>query len=331
MTINAKLYDLGFKVIEKCMASKFSESSFKDSLQEDQQPPRAAPRFQVFENTVRIDDQGMPFNSRINGVGMALCCEGFYLAGGAIPSLIAGEQPKDLDFFVKGAKYVNAVFGQKLRNYGLIVTEEDVPGVRGLKRLNLGLRHNYLRNEVKTDEQELQSRIDQYNSGLPRRSAYGEVRHLTRNALSINPNIQVILRFAGDPEAVIDTFDFDHAKCYATFEPGRIATSTVIRPEASKAQASKTLVYNRSYPTPIAAMARAFKFCGRGYSITPFTLVSLVAEIQKLDLSNKEVVLDNLRGLYDLPDRRMREIIKNSVDTNGVVDVNKMIQILGEL
>ena len=115
---------------------------------------------------------------------------------------------------------------------------------------------------------------------------------LSSNAISLSSRVQLIIRFYGEPDAVHENYDFVHATNYWTSWERKVT----MRPAAMEAILSKELRYIGS-KYPICSMIRVRKFVGRGWTINAGQFVKMAWQIHALDLTNIEVLKDQLVGV----------------------------------
>jgi hypothetical protein len=118
-----------------------------------------------------------------------------------------------------------------------------------------------------------------------------QVAFLSQNAISLTDDIQIVLRFSGSPEEIHKTFDFVHATNYFTFEKG-----LVFNDGALKSILTKTLVYRGSH-YPLTSVIRMKKFVNRGWTINAGEILKMLFQLSKLDLTNIEVLEEQLIGV----------------------------------
>lgn len=114
---------------------------------------------------------------------------------------------------------------------------------------------------------------------------------LSSNAITLSNRLQIVIRFYGNPEEVHENYDFVHAMNY-----WRSANSELVtHKEALEALLSRTLVYKGSL-YPIASIFRAKKFLLRGWNINAGQYLKMAFQISKLDLTDLEVLSEQLVG-----------------------------------
>jgi hypothetical protein len=115
---------------------------------------------------------------------------------------------------------------------------------------------------------------------------------LSTNTISLDNNIQLIIRFYGPPEEVHKNFDFEHCRNYWLPASGEL----VFRPAALEAILTKELIYiGTRYP--VASVLRMRKFIQKGWRINAGQILKIAYQISELDLNNTEVLEDQLIGV----------------------------------
>jgi hypothetical protein len=111
------------------------------------------------------------------------------------------------------------------------------------------------------------------------------------NAISLSDNLQIVIRFHGDNEAIHKTFDFIHATNYFTFEDGLVTNK-----EALESLLTKQLKYQGSL-YPLTSIIRVRKFIKRGWNIGAGELLKIMFQISELNLTNPDVLEEQLIGV----------------------------------
>lgn len=114
---------------------------------------------------------------------------------------------------------------------------------------------------------------------------------LSTNAITLSNEIQVIVRFYGEPDKIHENYDFVHATNYWTFETG-----CVLNQAALEAILNKELFYIGS-KYPVCSLVRIRKFIKRGWQINAGQLVKISFQISELDLTDINVLEDQLVGV----------------------------------
>ncbi len=107
----------------------------------------------------------------------------------------------------------------------------------------------------------------------------------------LQDDIQIVLRFNGNPEQIHKTFDFIHATNYFTFED-----NLVLNKEALESLITKNLVYQGSL-YPLTSIIRMKKFISRHWTINAGEILKIMFQISELNLRNIEVLEEQLIGV----------------------------------
>lgn len=145
---------------------------------------------------------------------------------------------------------------------------------------------------------------------------------------SLGYKIQFVTKITGNPEKVIESFDFLHCKTF--YDPfynkiefgknqGKYSPESCIQ--------IKILVLTDHCLFPIKAMERMIKFIERGYKPEPNLFLNFALKINTLDFSSEEKLKEHLNGLYGFSKMNVKDIHKklHSKKFN-----NKMDNILNE-
>ena len=113
----------------------------------------------------------------------------------------------------------------------------------------------------------------------------------SQNAISLQDDIQIVLRFNGNPEEIHKTFDFIHATNYFTFKD-----NLVLNKEALESLITKNLVYQGSL-YPLTSIIRMKKFISRHWTINAGEILKIMFQISDLNLRDIEVLEEQLIGV----------------------------------
>lgn len=218
------------------------------------------------------------------------------VSGGSITSLFLNEQVNDYDVYIKTvqtakdlAKYYIKTFpvqvfsyadrDEQLSKYG---EEDEIQGIRKI------FFENIKPEQVKLYPQELSGFKTQFEDT-------GELKYLpmffSPNAISLTDNVQIVLRFTGDNEAIHKTFDFVHATNYFTFEKGLVTNIPAL-----ESILSKQLKYQGSL-YPLTSVIRTKKFLKRNWNISAGEYLKMLFQCSELDLTNFNTLEDQLIGV----------------------------------
>jgi hypothetical protein len=191
------------------------------------------------------------------------------VSGGCIASMLLNEPVRDYDLYFKevNTAYLLAKHYTAHLGYNAV----DAPSLNRVT-LNQG--------------------VIKLGRAIPISSELYSPVHYSQNAITLTGGLQIILRFCGKVDSIHKTFDFAHTRSYYTVDEGLILTQ-----KSLESIVTKELVYAGS-GFPVAALSRAMKFTKRGWKLPASELIKIVYDIAKLDISNPEVLKEQLGGYY---------------------------------
>lgn len=233
------------------------------------------------------------------------------ITGGSIVSMLLGEKVNDYDYYFTNKETVLAVAyyyvnlfnknNPKVQVPPQVVIEEDRVRIRiqsaGIASENSG-NSQYRYFEQVPDPTLAESYVDDIMDVLqnqvpndPTKAKYRPV-FLSDNAITLSDNVQLVIRFYGEPEVIHENYDFIHAMSYWNsgtkhLDLPRNALESII---------TRELIYSGS-KYPLASIIRARKFVQRKWSISAGQYLKMVLQLQDLDLHNPEVLKEQLTGM----------------------------------
>lgn len=231
------------------------------------------------------------------------------VTGGCIASMLLGEEVNDLDIYFK-----NRAIARKVGRYYLNTMSEKLGTTDYVKRVDThdnerGGIDLYIKSmgvvgdETKgTDgysyfEHRDPKLVDEFFTAYAKKLGKKETRpkhsvsFLSSNAITLNNDIQIILRFCGDTEQIHDNFDFVHCTNWWSEETG-----VVYNPEALAAILERRLYYIGSQ-FPVATIFRFRKFIERGWRVTGGEMLKVAFDVHTLDLTDPRVLRDQCAGM----------------------------------
>lgn len=115
---------------------------------------------------------------------------------------------------------------------------------------------------------------------------------MSTNAVTLSHKIQIVNRFYGKPDEIHENYDFVHCTNYWTSWDNKL----VLRQDALEALLTRELRYVGS-KYPVCSIIRLRKFIKRGWHINAGQILKIVMQISELDLTNPEVLEDQLTGV----------------------------------
>ncbi len=221
------------------------------------------------------------------------------VTGGSIASMLMGEKANDFDVYFKSnetalmvANYYVKKFQEKTPTGSIEVKMIEAKNIRDIveERVSIYIKSRGIvgqnpDNEEPTDEIEVGARA-QNEEGL-----YFPV-FISENAITLTDRIQIITRFAGEPEEIHKNFDFAHAFSWYDHETEKCH----LDPLALECILSKTLIYKGSL-YPISSIFRVRKFMSRGWKISAGQLLKIMWQISEINLKDRVILRDQLTGV----------------------------------
>lgn len=135
--------------------------------------------------------------------------------------------------------------------------------------------------------------------------------YLSPNAISLSDDVQIVCRFSGEPEQILENYDYIHATNYWTFDAG-----LVLNTDALACLLSRELRYQGS-KYPITSVIRSRKFIDRGYTINAGEYLKMCYQISLLDLNDPDVLEEQLIGVDIAYFNRIIQILREYKKEKG--------------
>lgn len=266
------------------------------------------------------------------------------ITGGAIASLLLNEKVNDYDvyfkdmesarfaaeFYVKWFNYLNPECGIKpavsFNNDDLYGENENrvriivkSAGFAGEDNPVEGAITDYHYFEGDPDGDHAENYLLQYSRFKEQkteadRPAYRPI-FMSNNAIMLSDDVQVIIRFYGSPDEIHKNFDFVHATNWYVYNDEETKRPKLeLKKEALEALLNRELVFlNSKYP--ICALFRLRKFVKQGFKFPNAGQIFKIAwQINKLDLTNYDVLYDQLTGVDAAYFMEVLQLLKKKAD-----------------
>lgn len=255
------------------------------------------------------------------------------ITGGCVASMLLKEDVNDYDMYFRDLDTVKAVAeyyvnkfkeGKGIKSNEMRVTEED-------GRVRIMIQSSGVDSETTNNEEYMY--FEQLDPGDPRQDEFvnnaldyvqdkKKVKQaeykpifLTSNAITLSNDVQLILRFYGEPEEIHTTYDFTHCTNYWTSWNKEVITNS----KALECLLAKELIYSGSL-YPVCSIVRIRKFIKRGWSITAGEIFKMVWQVSELDLNDPKVLQEQLLGMDIVYFSQLIEALKK-VQKEGI-DIN---------
>lgn len=258
------------------------------------------------------------------------------VSGGSITSMLLGEDVNDYDIYIKDMDILTELAEYYVRDYSSIQVlngKERKAIIAELERRHGGVNINKLDSIFATSirnlkEDQVKLIFKESTAGLAVNIAMREEDlnytplFFSPNAISLSNKLQIVTRFSGDNEKVHKTFDFMHATNYFTFKDGLVTNK-----EALESILTKQLKYQGSL-YPLTTIIRMKKFIKRGWNINAGEILKVMFQISDLDLTDPDVLEDQLIGVDVAYFGKLIEILRGAERKDGVITseyINKII------
>ena len=248
--------------------------------------------------------------------------DGTILTGGAIASMLLREPVNDFDFYFKDLATTKAV----AEYYVSRMAEPRRDGVTNPVSIDVTTTENRVRIKIKsagvageTDKpyQYFEGRppeaSEEYANEVLKAKAEKESKpdfrpvFMSDNAISLSGDVQLVIRFFGDPDQIHENYDFVHATNYWTSWERKVT----LRTDALECLLTKELRYLGS-KYPICSLIRARKFIQREWTINAGQYLKMAMQIHDLDLNNIEILQEQLVGMDIVYFAEILELLKAS-------------------
>ena len=244
----------------------------------------------------------------------SMVTENTIVTGGCISSMLLGEEVNDFDVYFTNIQTALAVanyYVNKFNNLPQITTPVD--GVDDSKKDRVSIKiksagvakkgtpSDYEYFETVGDDSDQQEKVESYLQDVTNieqadqqkddHGAYHPI-FVSENAIMLTGKVQLVFRFYGEPDDIHGFYDFVHCTNYWTSTDRKV----VLRQHALESILAKELRYISS-KYPICAIIRTRKFIGRGWTITAGEYLKMCFAVSKLDLSDTDVLRDQLTGV----------------------------------
>ncbi len=227
-----------------------------------------------------------------------------FVTGGAIASFLLGEKVNDYDIYFRTretTRLVACYYVGKWKGFHPIDEREIVVNTEKDDRISIMVSSDGAATENGIQDDILEPAENQFNT--PTQDERQEERDteelpkyrpvfLSSNAITLSNSIQLITRFYGEPDEIHANYDFVHCTNYWLYREGHLE----LRPAALESLLTKQLRYVGS-KYPLCSLMRIRKFISRDWFINAGDMLKAIWQVHELDLSDLEVLKEQLTGV----------------------------------
>ena len=251
--------------------------------------------------------------------------ENLLVSGGSVCSMFLNVKVNDYDVYIKSQSVLMRLVQYYSKMYGIKILNGD-ERARYIKELEknynediTGINNAYAISVRNLKPGQIKLFMESSKGGLKVNESATEEEKLkfiplffSPNAISLSNDIQIVCRFHGDAEAIHKTFDFIHATNYFTFETGLVTNL-----EAIESILTRQLRYQGSM-YPLTSIIRMKKFLKRDWNINAGEILKIMFQISELDLTNPDVLEEQLIGVDVAYFEKLTEILRGIEDKTKV-------------
>lgn len=265
------------------------------------------------------------------------------ITGGALVSLLTGEPVHDYDVYFKTKEACVNVAQYYIRKWNTSHPEKQIYLKTDDKtgKISCFIRSSGIADEneevsspisynFESTEEEDEAVGIEHEQGEPQEESKDKYRprFITSNAITLSNKIQIVTRFYGNVEEIHKNYDFAHCTCaWSSWD-----NEVFLPQKALECIINKELYYIGS-KYPLCSIIRTRKYLERGYHINAGQYVKMCMQLNLLDLTNVEVLEDQLTGVDTTYFQMMIEDLRKHQEELGddKVDTGYAMQLINKL
>ena len=224
------------------------------------------------------------------------------ITGGSIASMLLGEEVKDYDLYFRDLSTTVAVAEYYVKKFREIDQKSNARVVQDGSRVSIEVPSEGVTGDPRLDD--VEGEIE-HDSDHPDKGLFVPV-FLSQNAITLSDQVQLIIRFYGEPDEIHKNYDFVHCTNYWTSCDSKL----ILHQAALESLLSKELVYQGSL-YPVCSIIRLRKFISRGWVINAGQILKMVLQVSELDLMDLKVLEDQLTGVDSAYFMQLLEAVKD--------------------
>jgi len=234
------------------------------------------------------------------------------ITGGAIVSMLQGEQPNDYDVYFKThdsclaiADYYAKKWNSSRKDHTTVEIKTEDGRITCFIR-SKGIAAEEGENGIDDATEPNPFTEEQEDVDKEEKTQY-RPRYFSTNAISLSDGIQIVIRFYGSIDDIHTNYDFVHCTCSFDYETGNVNLPS----RALEAIINKELYYTGS-KYPLCSIIRSRKFIERGWHINAGQYLKMCLQLNEIDLKDFKVFQDQLAG------------VDSSYFNQAITDIQKM-------
>jgi hypothetical protein len=257
--------------------------------------------------------------------------DGAFITGGSIASMFLKEDVNDFDIYFRDKQSLKAVlhyYIKKANNGRLVEYTPNMSDYDSVVSANLvGLIDGsyWLVPDSMLGNGSFSRQIRNIESDRLKVFIYEGIRRfdykpedetpfrllcITPNSITLSDKLQIVMRFHGEPDEIHKNYDFVHATNVYDYKNDKL----IINQPALESLIMKELKYIGSL-YPLTSILRAKKFVSRGWTITAGEHLKIMYQVSALDLSDIDVLEEQLIGVDIAYFQKLIEVLRNIAES----------------
>lgn len=218
------------------------------------------------------------------------------ITGGCIASMLLGEPVNDFDVYftdLETTRQVALYYAQQFPAATVVVGNlpgQDNPLITP-DRVRIYIKSAGVVGEPGYSNPDDETEVKPEKTDDKDKPRYRPV-FLSSNAITLSNQVQIVIRFHGDPKTIHQHYDYLHCTNYWLSQDRTL----YLNQPALEALLAKELIYVGS-KYPICSVIRLRKFIKRGWTINAGQVLKMAYQISKLNLDDLNVLEDQLTGV----------------------------------
>ena len=248
------------------------------------------------------------------------------ITGGAIASMLLQEPVNDYDVYFTNRETVLAVCNYYINKfssdkYDFAIKEDGDRVSIEVKSIGVAIADGF-KMDAETETIAISMTNPDGKEEVKVDPPYRPV-YISSNAITLSDQMQLVIRFYGNPQEIHENYDFAHCMNYWTSGDSDLVLSS----EALECLLTKELRYKGS-KYPLASIIRTRKFINRGFTVNAGNYLKMCIQLNDMDLRDITVLRDQLTGVDATYFIRLLNAIPKDKIINNEVDGSYLISLI---